>query len=477
MASPSRLAWQALLSQREVALPVDIHAADERLRLIQQLRFMPDRRAVFLAERSGGEQVVIKFYSSSRRSKKDFHAEVDALRVLQQKGVLAPSVCLADESDEGALLVLPYLGSESGKVCLDHISGSASDEAQLVASLVRFVGEMHRAGVVQNDIHLGNFLRHAQQWHLIDAGDVYLTDAPITGARAMNNLAWLLAQFPPLSLPSVDAVVDAYGAPLNKSLLVATLKSVRAKRFTKLVKKTQRDCSEFAVLAGEGFDGMARREYLNDVTRFIDAGIDASLATGELLKDGNSATVWKTQLGHLPVVVKRYNQKNWLKRLSRQLKSRARNSWINGAFLRWIGVESPQPIFYLRQVHCGVVGAEYLVCQSVDGELLPEICEKGEQGRNAALQELARFFVLMALLRFDHGDSKYTNFLFHQNTLHVIDLDGMERDAGRGLSASLSRQRERLFVRWQERDPLAGAARKAFDETYNKILNTVHDWL
>ncbi len=109
------------------------------------------------------------------------------------------------------------------------------------------------------------------------------------------------------------------------------LVGVRDKRWRKLVKKCLRDCTEFAELHVSGLTGMCRRGDLEKVKGLLERGLDNTLPGSESLKDGNSATVWRADIGAESVVIKRYNLKNFAKKLARQFRSRARNSWMNAS--------------------------------------------------------------------------------------------------------------------------------------------------
>lgn len=97
--------------------------------------------------------------------------------------------------------------------------------------------------------------------------------------------------------------------------------------------------------------------------------------------------------------------------------------------------------------------------------------------RTSALQQMADFFVTMELMRFSHGDSKYTNFIFQNGGLQVLDLDGMQRHPGGRLSRELAQQRERLFKSWKPRESLATAAEEEFLAFYCERKATLESWL
>jgi len=474
MAESSQDITQALLASRETVLPVTLSVDGQVLEMQALLRFMPERRAVY----SGlldGQPVIIKLFSSHPRSRREVQVEQQRLAALAEKQVPAPRVLLRDYPGEAALLVLEHLGEVSAKVRMQKMS--AENIPGLVQELVALTSKMHRQGVIQNDIHLDNFIFSDGNWHVIDAGDVGVVDAPVEKSKALANLALLLAQFPPLSLPSAQQVVSAYGESFSSQQLAQSLKKTRQIRLRKLVKKSLRNCTEFVELNGNGYIGMGRRDDRPLIDVLLHRGLDVLLEDSERLKDGNSATVGRLQVQGESLVIKRYNVKSTWKKLARQFKSRAKNSWLNAAYLGLVQVPTPETVCYLSNKQSGLTDREYLVCRNVDGRMLPEICEEGGALRDQALSQMADFFAVMRLMAFSHGDSKYTNFLFQEGQLQVLDLDGMSREPGRGLEQDLADQRERLFESWRPREALAPQARQEFNAFYEARIKSIESWL
>ncbi|MGB1466684.1 MAG: hypothetical protein ACPG8O_09955, partial [Alcanivorax nanhaiticus] len=320
------------------------------------------------------------------------------------------------------------------------------------------------------------FLFFAGQWHAIDAGGVTLSDR-IPLKKRQENLALLLAQFPPLTLPPVGEIIGSYRQEMAGSDLVSVFSRVRERRLKRLVKKSLRDCTEFVSIAQGSLTGMARRQDKPLVDALLIAGLDSLLENSDLLKDGNSATVGRVTVNGESLVIKRYNVKSAVKSVGRQFRSRARNSWMNAAYLGLVHVATPQAVCYLSSRKGGLKGREYLVCRSVSGEMLPALCEQGGDLRRSALKQMADFFITMELMRFSHGDSKYTNFIFQDGQLQVLDLDGMTRHPGRRLDADLGYQRQRLFKSWKPREALAPAAEEEFLAFYHGRKAILESWL
>ncbi len=475
MMAVSTATVEQLLASRLPALPVMLVVGKWIVQVDTLLRFMPERRAIYSGQDQDGMPVIIKLFSQASRSRKEFSSEKLVLEQLQKRGIPAPRIMAAEEDDQRSVLLLEHLGGRSALAAMKE----AGEDGQkvLLHSLVKLTARMHKAGVLQRDIHLNNYIEHGGGWHVIDAGDVQVSNAFISGSKALENLALLLAQFPPLSLPSADTVSGWYGDVFSAKAIARKLAEVREKRLRKLVKKSLRDCTEFVELNEPGLSGMCRREDEEKVRGLLEKGIDNTLPGVECLKDGNSATVWRTDLAAESVVIKRYNLKSFIKRVARQFRSRARNSWMNASYLRLVHVHTPRALCFVSERSKGLKGREYLVCEHVDGRMLPEICEDGGREREKALSQMADFFAIMLLMRFSHGDSKYTNFLFVDGSLQVIDLDGMVRFPGKALVHNLEGQRSRLFESWKPREALAADAMQEFEVYYQARLQWIESWL
>lgn len=463
----------SLLENRQPQLPALLQCGERTCEVLSLLRFFPDRRAVFSA-RFEGQEVILKVYANHPKAHRELAEEQRVLRGLQAKGIAAPAIVASLEEGEERALVMAHLGEQSAKSMLASLS--AEQQSDLILALVAFTGQMHAAGVMQEDIHLDNFLFFAGQWYAIDAGGVILADR-IPLKKRQENLALLLAQFPPLTLPPVGEIIGRYRQEMAGPDLVSVFSRVRERRLKRLVKKSLRDCSEFVSIAQGGLVGMARRQDKPLVDALLIAGLDSLLETSDLLKDGNSATVGRVTVNGESLVIKRYNVKSAVKSLGRQFRSRARNSWMNAAYLGLVHVATPQAVCYLSSRKGGLKGREYLVCRSVSGEMLPALCEQGGDLRPSVLKQMADFFVTMELVRFSHGDSKYTNFIFQDGQLQVLDLDGMTRHPGRRLDADLEYQRQRLFKSWKPREALAPAAEEEFLAFYHGRKAILESWL
>ena len=75
---------------------------------------------------------------------------------------------------------------------------SRSDQLEILREAMSMLAQMHARGVIQRDIHLGNFLRAGNQLYMIDGGHVERhRNGPLSSGDSIANLAEFFAQFFP----------------------------------------------------------------------------------------------------------------------------------------------------------------------------------------------------------------------------------------------------------------------------------------
>ncbi|MBA4720027.1 MAG: hypothetical protein H2067_02780 [Alcanivorax sp.] len=422
--------------------------SDLTVELETSLRWLPGRRLTALA-RWNGTPVVVKAYAASSRGREEFQREQRAFDQLHRRGVAAPVRLACAETHEGALLLLEYLEGDTAAQYLAALTSRAERRA-LITDLAGWVAIQHGRGVLQTDIHLGNFLLHKGEWCLLDADSCRFGAVRYNVAK--ENLARLLAQFDPLDVPDLDTLRDTLPIAPGRG----RLHRAQERRYRDMLGKTQRECTEFVPVNTAGLRGMARRDAWPVLARFLEGGVDGLnkiMANGRMLKDGGSATV--VALPENGWVLKRYNLKNAAHKFRRQFgRTRAKNAWLAGHFLRFIGVDTPQPIAFLEESSGGLVGRCWLICTGETGAGLDSVRADDILPEYQA-RALGEFFHLMADFSFAHGDMKASNILLTKDGISIIDLDAFRRFRLPVLARrAREKDRKRLLRNWSEETPL-----------------------
>jgi tRNA A-37 threonylcarbamoyl transferase component Bud32 len=227
----------------------------------------------------------------------------------------------------------------------------------------------------------------------------------------------------------------------------------REKRQRHFLKKIYRDCTQFKVIKRRARFVVLDREAESPELITLISHLDEAIAEGELLKDGNSATVAKVMEGDKVFVVKRYNIKSvghWLTRCWRP--SRAWLSWRNAQLLAYYGIGTPKPIALIEQRCGGLRGRAYFVTEyaaASDALAYVEQVKNDKPLLENLAQQFTNLFKVMALLHISHGDFKGTNFLVNQSELTVIDLDSMQfHTSEKSLRRAIHKDQQRFVKNW-----------------------------
>jgi len=433
---------------RRVLAPSTV-ALDDGSELVVErwLRILPGKRLTGIGQWNG-QAVLAKLFVAARGDERHWQREWRGIDSLQAHGLPTPKR-LASGRLEGAghYVLTEYL---DGARCPD---AAAAGE---LASVFETVGRMHARGILQEDVHLGNFLLHADKLYVVD-GDAIRPDA--SERERLDNLALLFAQLAPAACRAMQVgLLAAYrkgnpGLTVDAAQLEAAIVRAREARLADILDKCLRDCSLFKVARRtDRFFSLVRSEA--DFLAPLIADPDAWLEQGEALKRGRSATLARVELEGRKLVIKRYNIKGAGHALSRAWRpSRAWHSWIEAHQLRFLGIATPRPLALIEHRLGPLRGRAWLVSEYCEGpNLQTRLDGHAESGAPARVKEAVRaLFARLAAERISHGDLKATNFLCCGDELVVLDLDAMRRhDSEAAWRKAWRKDRARFLRNWPE---------------------------
>lgn len=458
---------------RSPALPFRIALADGReLDMLRLLRVLPGKRLVGEAL-VDGRPVLAKLFiaSGSARHWQQECAGIEALRAASVP--TPPAVAALALAGGGHALLTEFLASaesldQAWSRLATHAPGDATATALLLPALA-MLGRMHAAGLIQEDLHLGNFLNSKGQLFVIDGDAVRSLAAgkPLTALQAVRNLAILLAQLPDewdaQRHPLLSAYSEALGlARPDEELLQREVADVRARRLNDFLAKSVRDCTLFSVKRSFGRFTAAVRSAADSLAPLL-AAPDAAMRRGQLLKDGGTCTVTKVAASGRPLVVKRYNLKSARHAVSRLWRpSRAWHSWREGHRLQFLGISTPAPLALVEERIGPLRRRAWLITEFCPGKNLLEHLAADRAPPDAEAAALAGLFTAMHRMQITHGDLKATNLLWHDGNVFVIDLDAtVQHRSPTAYARAWRRDRARLLRNW----PAASALHRWLDET------------
>ena len=389
---------------------------------------------------------------------------------MQKAGSRSPEVLFQGATtDEAGYVVLYEAISDPESLDqhnIDHILAATEQIAVL-----------HDHNLMQTDIHLNNFVVSGGEVHLVDADGIR---GGVLLRHHFKNLACFLAQRAPwLDGKRLDGerfdtdiarvwskyseVRGDYVAKMGSvEQLEALTQSERSRRVKRYLEKTQRECSEFVHRSKFNRDFVCDRAHWPRLQRFM-VFPEIYLGEGTPLKLGNSATVVRCEIAGESYIVKRYNIKSFSHRVRRWFKRRARNSWRNGHWLDFLGIETAKPVALLEHRFWFFVGVSYVVMPDVGERDLGQVLSSDPGAFDRLGDQVARLLSHLKAAGLQHGDLKATN-LIEQESQHGSRIVLIDYDAVR--TGDHDKDRDRFLANWPETPELASAWQKKLTE-YN----------
>lgn len=452
---------------REPPAPIDISSDAGQLHVDQWLRILPGRRLVG-AGLLESQKVLIKLFISAR-ARQHWQRELDGLVCLQQARIASPAVIASGALKHGGYFICTAFLADAATLQQrwNNLSDVLPGQPQALALLgqaLESIGQMHAQGLVQTDLHMGNFLLQGEQVHVIDGDTVGAVSPgqPLSSARAEDNLAIFFAQLDAPWDEQVELLLIDYlkvnPLAINPDRLATRIRQVRADRLSNWLGKTLRDCTDFMAQRNWWRYSVVARPQA-DTLRGLMEQADRPFAGTPTLKDGGSSSVTLAEIEGVRVVIKRYNIKSvahWLTRFWRP--SRAWHSWLAGHRLQFLNIATPAPLAMIESRFGPLRRRSWLVCEYCPGQNLLELF--GPDGQRLPTQEqadaLLGMIAQLADARISHGDFKATNLLWHANQVVLIDLDSMQaHDSDAAWHRAARIDRSRLLRNWPAGSPLA----------------------
>ncbi len=403
----------------------------------QALRVVANKRASYLA-RWNGQTVFLKLFMDRRHGRRHWHREKTGMEAIAARGILAPRLLYAGflPRHNGYVLITEAL--VGGHTLAEEWAqgGSAERGIALLRSAVEALAVQHQAGIVQADLHLGNFMWAENRVYTIDPSKLRIYRAPVTRVRALSNIGLLLAQVEPRYDAYASELLDAYAAARRWSAsegdlarLQACIDRSRSRRKVQYLKKVFRECTAYG-----------RRKTAAGVTvydkYFVSPGFERLYADPgcvfkgtavRYLKRGNTSTIAVTTVDGLDVVVKRYNIKSAWHGVRRALRrTRASISWERAQLLRFYGICTPRPIALIEHRTGPAKRVSYYISKYVPGPNCREYFADAPASAEATdrlAREIAQLLATLGRYRIRHGDMKATNIIIRDGQPYLTDLD------------------------------------------------------
>ena len=443
---------------RQPAVPFALRLGDGSALVMRQiLRVLPGKRIVGRAEWLGISVLAKLFVGTA--SERHWRREKTGIEALHKGSVSSPDLLLAEALPAGGHVLLTAFidGATSIADCWQPLAALPAGDAQAIGALApafAMLGQLHAVGLVQEDLHLGNFLAREGRVYVID-GDGVSAISPgrrLPRAAAEANLALLCSQLPISWDASLAELIVAYrrggGNEIDRSRLGGAVTRARSQRVADYLDKTGRDCTLFAADQSVSQRRVVVRSVVDALERL--GSLDDAIAHGKVFKDGGTCTVAHVREWESDWVIKRYNLKSVTHAIGRAWRpSRAWHSWREGHRLSLLGIATPQPLALVEERWGPLRRRAFLVNAYCPGRSLLEVLSAGHEPEPALATALLTLFASLRSARISHGDLKATNLLWDGARLWLIDLDAVCQHCTEvGYRRAWRRDRARFLRNW-----------------------------
>ncbi len=447
------------------------------LSCFEVVRCLPGKRLACLAEWQG-RTVFAKLFVDRRRAKVHWQREKKGCRALLDRGIAAPALVHSGrlDNDEGYVLLLEYI--PDGRSVLEcWQTESDVERLDLLFELTDVLAGHHSQGIVQNDLHLDNFLCAQGRIYTLDGADIASVRKSLPKKTALKNLALFLAQLPTADEQSIDAIYRHYAAargwrgdaPGDRKRLHAYVVQKQKQRKQHLFKRIFRECRDFSCRSSWRTFMVYDKAYASTALKTLLEDPDRAIESGEPLKLGNTATLVRVAIDDRAFVIKRYNIKNRRHAVKRAFRStRAAVSWRNAHRLLFYGIATPRPVALIEKRFGPIRRTAYFITEHIAGidcrTFFTDSAADDRRNERIAEQVAA---LLKKLYRhsISHGDMKATNFLIGDDAVFLIDLDAMKEHRFLfGFRRCRRRDMMRFFKNWEATPAVADLFRRLLSD-------------
>ncbi|MEE9371084.1 MAG: lipopolysaccharide kinase InaA family protein, partial [Sedimentisphaerales bacterium] len=385
--------------------------------------------------------VIVKVFSHKISAKRHLKREWRGLSILRQRGLSSPEPLFFGQTEDGqwTVVVEKIINALTIGEVWDNTT-DAGKKRELLCAVSGELAKQHSKGVLQKDLHLGNFLLSGDKVFTLDLGQMQFFSRPITRSKSISQLASLACYLAASDTESIARLCEEYFKAhcwrfsksdelfLQKQLTVNRKRGV-SKGLKKCLRTSKRHLQlKFRI---QKFVAVFDRDFCQttEPLDFIEQ-IDALMDGGQILKHGRTSYVSRIGWNGKDVVVKRYNHKGFIHSLRHTIKgSRARRGWLHAHRLGMLNIATPRPLAYIEQRKRMLVWKSYLITEYVEGQRLYDFLrdsKTGEEERSKVSGQVWELFERLGEYRISHGDLKHSNILITGNVPVLTDLDGVK---------------------------------------------------
>ena len=413
-------------------------AGEENLICTGLLRAVPGKRQIYDALWNE-TPVIAKMFSHKISARRHLDREVKGLTQLQERRLNSATPLFYGRAEDGrwAVVIRKIVNSTTALDVLIK-TNEKQKKMELLMRVCRELAKQHSKGVVQKDLHLGNFLQAEDQIYILDPGQMQFFPHPVPRKKSISQLALLVCCLPAGDITSAETLCKEYFktrgwnfGPSDKNLMEKYMTAHRKRGIRHGLKKCLRTSKRIVRMKTGDLLAVFDRGFSQKIEpgNFLHQ-VDSLMNAGYILKNGNTCYVSHIAYEGMDIVIKRYNHKGLYHSFRHTLKrSRARRGWLHAHHLGMREIPTPKPLAYIERRKGLLIWNSYLVTQYTEGPSLYHFLRDehiAPEQQASTMQQVKRPIDQMARYRITHGDLKHTNILITKNGPVLTDLDSVQ---------------------------------------------------
>jgi len=317
-------------------------------------------------------KVIVKLFFHARRAKNHWQRSYKGSHKFIERSITAPNILFSGYLPEHGVYMIAFEYIENAVRFYEALANVPDEDQRqkLLNRLIRCLARHHQQGIIQDDLHMGNFLLKDKNIYSLDGDHVHSFRSPITKSRSLTNLSKLLSNFFPLIetriLENYQVYCSARGwIPTEKGTrkLIRKATGMRKRRLAKNVRKMYRSGSSFSVFKTSGYYSIRNRGVWNDRFKIISDHPEPIIAQtrGEQMDGFNK---YHLSIDDVPVTL--YSARAfgffWLRRFG--VVSRL---WRNALRLNRLEIHTPRPIAIIEKRKRPMIWHAFLIVESWKG--------------------------------------------------------------------------------------------------------------
>ena len=402
------------------------------------MRDIPGRRKVY-AGKWNGIDVIAKIFEGRFSARRYVKRECSALKELLRRGIVTARPLFYGSCEGGkAALVIEKIGDGITAIDVFKDITDTADRNDFMLAVFKQLAQQHNRGILQDDLHLGNFLVLGRKFYPIDAGRMRFIKQHPEKSKSLDQAAVLISSIGLDEAIDIEKLLYEYartrGWTFNQNDFDSFKKKLffyRNKAVANWVKKCLRTSKRNIRFKGKGFRGVFKRIFLEGISADgFNTNIDRLMDTGQILKRGNTCYVSRFNLIGSDIVVKRFNHKGFIHSLRNTIRRcRAKYCWIEANRLLVSGIATPAALGYFEKRRFGILWCSYYISQYIDGPSFYELLRDSNISRDLKAKAIGQAKWLLWQLKenmISHSDLKQSNILFDNNGAKIIDLEAIK---------------------------------------------------